>query len=140
MPCNGGDFTLSKQVAFQLLAVAVSDCVITSISIAYPVQNIMDETLLVTVCSVYFWNSVSLDVKFGKCAVIRPSTCVYLKRQAGSHIAEVCFLLFCTHCSRIAVPTVTCNTWTYVLGAISRFCDVNYFANCKIGSSSNPGS
>ena len=36
------------------MAVVITDAVITSISIAYNLYNIMDKTLVVIVCSVYF--------------------------------------------------------------------------------------
>ena len=47
-------FHVSKQVAFHLLAIAVPDPGITSIHIAYELENIMDETLVVIVSAVHF--------------------------------------------------------------------------------------
>ena len=52
MSCNGGNFILSKRVAFRLLALAVPDSVKTEITIAYPARHIMECTLVVEVFSV----------------------------------------------------------------------------------------
>ena len=51
--CRQGDFfALSKRVAFNILALVVSDSLKAFIEIAYPEWNIMEKTLEVTVCSV----------------------------------------------------------------------------------------
>ena len=55
VPYHGGYFTPWKRVAFQLLALVVPDASITSCYIAYDLHNIMDEILVIIVCSVKCW-------------------------------------------------------------------------------------
>ena len=45
-------------MAFQLVALVVPDLELTPRKIAYNVENTMDETLMVTVCSEYFGNII----------------------------------------------------------------------------------
>ncbi len=51
VPYHGGYFTPWKRVVFQLLPLVVPDASITSCSIAYHLYDIMDEILVVIVCS-----------------------------------------------------------------------------------------
>ena len=50
--CHSVNFTLSKRVAFRLLAFMASDRSKAEIIKAYPVCNIIEETLSVIVCRV----------------------------------------------------------------------------------------
>ena len=77
MPCHGGYFPFSKQVAFHLLALIVPGSVITSISIAHSIYSNMDETLVVIVCSVYSGKVISTRRKVLEVDVVALDPCVF---------------------------------------------------------------
>ena len=47
-----------NQVSFKLLNLFITNAVIMSSKIAYPEENTMEKTLVVTVCSVYFGDTI----------------------------------------------------------------------------------
>ena len=74
----------------RLLVLVARDSVITLSTIAYNVNNNLDEVLLAIVCTVYSGNIIIRSRLFLKVAVTRafvaPGSSALVQRQAGSHV------------------------------------------------------
>ena len=80
--CHGENFTLSKRVAFRLLALAASDRSKAEIVIAYPVCNIMEETSSVIVCSVNIGNLIISRREVFEACVVEAVPIVFVVRDS----------------------------------------------------------
>ena len=68
---NGGFYTIAELVLFRVLVLVVRDSVITLSTIAYNVNNNLDEVLLPIVCTVYYGNIITRSRLVVKVSVTR---------------------------------------------------------------------